>query len=459
MTVYHARRAGRGRRTPVAPPVLGGYAAFAQPTGPLPFPAPDMSNYVETKVVTATNATYTTASMWALGGDYIIDFQGAGGAGTPLVLGGGVSPYININFQRRARNVIIRGVTIAVPTPNFGAAPDGKGLTSAFPARRLTSTATGGTFKIRRGQASYFPYGNDLPYNCTAAQMQTEIDGLIGSGHVYVTGGPLGTAAMDVWPVTFDPEWGRLVPGTTTSSSSLLTTNLTGGTISGDTNVGNWPGDVGVFRLDNWTGELFIEGLHWYGDGSGEGLNPNSDVAGAKLTIQNSHIHAGFYRYHNDYQHPDGSQMYNGPAVVQIARSDLWSATQGMMLQSTLLTSMNIRDTYFRGGFNTAAPTRKGEFGIYCVGLADRFTVGQNTYTHSDAPSAIGTTDAHRRSQFVDAAGVPLYPWFPHYNAGANIQIPNLKVGPPTWTDGTRTMFADPTRGECGVGYVSPGYA
>lgn len=80
----------------------------------------------------------------------------------------------------------------------------------------ITGTPTGGTFPLT------FPYLGSItvPYNSTAAQLQTQLDAFIGAGNSVVTGGALpGTPLV----ITFKNEYGKRDVGTFTTSSAALT--------------------------------------------------------------------------------------------------------------------------------------------------------------------------------------------------------------------------------------------
>jgi hypothetical protein len=249
-------------------------------------------------VISNANAQLTLASDWIPGQDYIVQIS------EPLQ-----SRYVYLNFHG-ARNIVIVGGEIVISEPQFGSGPSGRGLKAGFPKCTITTTATGGTFRCKPSSSNRVPMGtNDLPYNATAQQILDELASSIGPGHVSASGGPLGTEAIELWANLFDPAMGRL---------EIDQSRLTGGRMT-IVNAG-WQDDLGMLRLKDWSGTLYLEGIWMHGAGLGEGINLESGYDNATAILQNCHIAPEFYRYHNDHHHPDGIQAYRGPAVLKAAR-------------------------------------------------------------------------------------------------------------------------------------------
>lgn len=185
--------------------------------------------------------------------------------------------------------------------------------------------ATGGTFRIRVRETALEPYTAPLPWNASASDILAALRAVPGVDE------------DGVFTVTGPQEGGpwKIVPG---NNSKLGRPILDIGDLSGEPvalpRVNYWNPALDSLWLKYWTGTVHVEGVNLGGSNGGDGiqvLNPFSD---ARLQIANVKSVANFAVFHNDWQHLDGAQMYNGPSQLLMENVELTStAFNGFIYQ------------------------------------------------------------------------------------------------------------------------------
>lgn len=175
--------------------------------------------------------------------------------------------------------------------------------------------ATGGTFRLRIGESGVNPFTDPIPWNASAATIaaalravpQVGTDGVfavVGSG----TGGP----------------W-KIIPGNNNKLGRPLLdlSGLTGSPIG--TRSAFWFPILDSVWLKYWSGTVHLEGLDLGGAQAGDGIQVLNPIRSARLQIANVRSAANFAVFHNDWQHLDGAQMYNGPSQLFMENVELSS--------------------------------------------------------------------------------------------------------------------------------------
>lgn len=176
--------------------------------------------------------------------------------------------------------------------------------------------ATGGTFRLRVRETASEPYTDPLPWNATASDVLAAlraVPGVDDDGVFTVTG----------------PEDGgpwKIVPGNNSKlGRPILDINGLLGTPVALPRVNYWNPALDSLWLKYWTGTVHLEGLNLGGGNGGDGIQVLNPFGDARLQIANVKSVANFAVFHNDWQHLDGAQMYNGPSQLLMENVELTS--------------------------------------------------------------------------------------------------------------------------------------
>jgi hypothetical protein len=230
---------------------------------------------------------------------------------------------------------------------------------------------------------------------------------------------------------------------------------------SGWTRTTNMPGSLGLI-CKNFRGMVFLEGLHVTGPGLAEGINVMAPYDKSQHIIQSCRIEPSFNRYHFDHHHPDALQTYNGPSRLIMDRVDLINRGDGQCLMAQPREGAKpaaleaIYDWYFRNVLFAGYKAPVSGMGpAWPILREDDFPAN----TKNEMPNWLWRGDVNQ----------PCYTW----REGTNEYKKGIASGPgwtywkhpdsaPEWLLQDKLPpsggFADPTRGECGDNYVSPGY-
>lgn len=347
---------------------------------------------------------------------------------------------LKIDGRSKARHIVIIGGTIEVPEP-------GEPLVMTFGI----GGATGGTFRLKAFEKDKkAPFSAPLPFRATAEQIKETLDGLVGGpGHIAAVTGPDGGP----WTVTLtkdDPAVGRITGDLSGLSGSPQWTRTT-----------QLPGNLGLI-CKNFRGTVFLEGLHLSGPGLSEGINVMAPYDKSQHIIQSCRIEPSFNRYHYDHHHPDSLQTYNGPGRLIMDRVDLINRGAGQCLMAQPRESNKpvaleaIYDWHFRNVLFAGYKAPVSGMGpAWPILREDDFPVN----TRNEMPNWLWRGDVSQ----------PCYT----YREGTNAYKKGIDSGPgwtywkhpdsaPDWLIQDKLPpgggFADPTKGQCGDNYVSPGY-
>ncbi|CAN5496701.1 hypothetical protein BH09VER1_BH09VER1_42950 [soil metagenome] len=410
--------------------VFGLTARAAKPDRPrLWVSPPDLSNPATIELHPGENLIDLQND--APGRDYVVKF--------PSPKSGHVT-RLQIDGRSRARNIVIIGGTIEVPEP-----------AEPLSMRFGIGTPTGGTWRIKAFEKDKTaPFSPPLPFDASSALIRDALDNLVGGpGHIASVTGEKGGP----WTVTLtrdDPTVGRITADLSGLTGSAVWTRTT-----------EMPGSLGLI-CKNFKGTVFLEGLYITGAGLGEGINVMAPFDKSQHIIQSCRVEPSYDRYHNDHHHPDALQVYNGPARLIMDRVDLITRGSGQCLMAQpregnkpvaleALYDWYMRNVFFGGylapvsGLGPAWPIiREDDYPRNTINeLPSWLWQGddkQPCYTFRE-----GTSDYKK-----GIASGPGWMYWKHPNSA------------PSWLHQNELPpgggFADPSRGECGDDYVSPGY-
>lgn len=277
---------------------------------------------------TLTHAARPTVGAGFTATPTIVDL-GAGGAKSQLTAtpnGNWVVKYESGQTRRSNKgmsvdmgggNALILGGELFVPTPLWNR-ETGYGGSDNWPQNQITIPAgASGTWAARA--ASSGSSFTAISVDCTAAQLQTALESVVGAGNVRVTGGA--RSFLVGGPAPFGDRIGRMV----------VTTQPTGGTIT-VTQVGNWfnAGQVGNLANFNF---VHVEGAYIHGPGLLEGFNIFSNKNNTTVHLASCFIDVPMYRTHPDHQHADAIQCYQGPQNCIIEKCTIRCSVNGWMVQ------------------------------------------------------------------------------------------------------------------------------
>lgn len=219
-----------------------------------------------------------------------------------------------IHGQDRARHIVIRGGAIqAEQRMDLTTMLLLDGSDYALYTRCGFTGATGGTFRVKLMESTYVqgldvPYTAPIPYDADAATVKAAIQAALGNDAVFA-----------VEPVTADTPGGpwKFVPGANAKMGrvSIEITGLTGGaSLTTRTNV--WNCAYGGLTLKQWKGTAHIEGVTLGGDFSTDGFRVQNPWDEAVVQLVNVHSECRFFKFNNDWNHPDGAQCYLGPTTL-----------------------------------------------------------------------------------------------------------------------------------------------
>lgn len=372
--------------------------------GKLAWPPPQLSS--PTTLEIGTCGVYSLAS----GKDYILKLsqQRALDGWDGITVSGG-------------NNVVIIGGEINMPKRWSSSRP---ALPTGFPGATisLTGTVTGGTFTLTHREETTAP----ITYNATGPEIQAALETLanITPGDCTVTGGAGG-------PWSYLPAFPRPEIGILSASSSLI-----GGVVS--LSRASWT-NMRALDLYNQTGTIHIEGLWIHGAGCAEGVNFHSPLGSINtaVQIQNCLIDIEADDFYRDHHHPDALQIYDGPQVVRTDRATLRCKVQAMLGQPNNANHYPNPATW---------EFRRTEFNV--IGNKPNYSIiKDHSATRYPIPSSWqwNFTDCFTYGDNLNTAQ--------YYNSSYNDPQPSgLTYGPPP------SQIVDPARGDCGRGYVSPGY-
>jgi hypothetical protein len=180
---------------------------------------------------------------------------------------------------------------------------------------RIGVTATGGNFTIRLADATGFQTTAPISYNSSTIDedIKDAINDKLGAGACFAV-------ENEVSPNHLGGPW-TCVPGENALMGKLTITgtgNLTGFTAGGSNpfRATSFLARVNGFQPLQWKRHCHVEGLLVYSEDMNDALNVATRHATAILTLQNCHFRSGGRIWHNDWIHPDGAQMFLGPAKM-----------------------------------------------------------------------------------------------------------------------------------------------
>lgn len=413
-------------------------ATFGRPAQKLPQLRPPTLTSPTTLVVTGTE---TRLDLFGAGKDWIIQLPA-----TPI------DHSLEIHGRDQARHIVIIGGAFDGP---LGYDPvtmlNGTGADYAVYSTRGFTGATGGTFTVRTATPTTGPYAGlttaPIAWNATPATIKTAMEVVLGTGSVKAVDG-VSTPGGPWKFVPADDRLGRVIidrtglTGTTAATSSTNTYAIGG------------PG----LTLKQWTGTLHMEGVFIGGAGCDEGMNVQNPWDEAIVQMLSCHVEPEIMPFHNDHHHTDALQSYLGPTEFRAERCDfIGHGSQAFMGQpretSAPRTLDGLRDWWFKDCLFEARETIAHRTAPYGPGAP--------CYMEDDWPgNAQNQADWAWRMQncygarslvdgtIVDGSDLQYFNHYPHPPEPGIV----LRSRPATG------IFADRTKGQCGLGYVSPGY-
>lgn len=191
--------------------------------------------------------------------------------------------------------------------------------------------ATGGKFRIRVRETASEPYTAPLPWNASASDILAALRSVPGVDEdgVFTVTGPEGGGPWKIVPGN-NSKLGRPI---------LDITDLLGAPVAMP-RINYWNPVLDSLWLKFWTGTVHLEGVNLGGANGGDGIQVLNPFGDARLQIANVRCASNFAVFHNDWQHLDGAQMYNGPSQLLMENVELMStAFNGFIYQPTSTTS------------------------------------------------------------------------------------------------------------------------
>jgi hypothetical protein len=381
--------------------------------------------------------------------------------------------WLKIDGRYRARHIVLVGGEISpaqLYDPKTMRLLDGSDY--ALYSQVGFTGANGGTFQIKTMAGKWFsgysiPITAQIPYDASPETIRTAINNALGV--------PDACFAVD-GPNSSGGPW-KIVPANNAGLGwcSIIPDGLVGApTLTKPIHRFN----VAPHSVDflKWTGTLHVEGLLAGSNSSwgGDATNIQCYAPEAIAQYANCHCAANFFQFHNDWDHPDGSQFYLGPAKFYAENVDFISkGAAGLIGQPRKVSGGSpgslaaLYDWWFknvqfrshwrdddphipeRGFKNGAIPAyqetdwphgNNNQAGWQWV-MTNCFA---NKYSSVNPKLPILDQDPQwYYNYFVDAG-----PRHFEYPSGLT-----LKQAPPN------EYFCDPQKQECGIGYISPGYA
>jgi hypothetical protein len=376
-----------------------------------------------------------------------------------------------VDGRNVARHIVLIGGEIApagLHDPSTMKLLDGSDY--AVYSRIGFSGATGGTFRIRAMSAPWYwgqtiPVTDPLPYDASPAAIRAAINQCLGASDAcFVVDGPQ----------TPGGPW-KIVPGNNAALGRCsIISDLTGPSslVAPEYKYAISPHCV---DFKQWTGTLHVEGLlagansPWCGDAT----NIQTKHATASAQFANCHFAANFDAFNNDWNHPDGSQFYLGPAKFFAENVDFISkGGNGFIGQPRDADGTNVGslealyDWWFRN-VQFRCFRRDDDKYIPDMAVTNNGTAAfQETDWPNHGDNGAGWTWLMENcfaNKYSCASGAPVtdaikssyynyfvksYPTHFEYPQGLT-----LNAAPPTKSG----FFCDP-QSQCGIGYVPVGY-
>lgn len=361
-----------------------------------------------------------------------------------------VTGTLTIEGQDVARNIVVIGGAVA-PAPAYD--PATLMATDVADYAVYTQTgftgATGGTFRIQLMEKTYRvgiapPVTAPLAWNAGADEIRAAINASLNAYFGDTAGGCLavvGSGAGGPWKVV--PEnnsrLGRV---------DLLLDGLAGTPVKTRTN--QYRASTNAFVIKRWRGVAHVEGLSLGSADTNDGINVDNANADARLQLANIHSEGRFHVFHNDWIHADGLQSYRGPAQFHLERCDFVSnGGNGFIGQPATVSGLqNLYDWWYEAVHFRAERPDDDPYRLDIDPAAAYFTL-VNTEWRQVMNGCFASFVSRKTG--AEITNTPDN----RFNAGGRIEPVaglTLRQRPPGgW-------FCDPARGQCGVGYVSPGY-
>jgi hypothetical protein len=232
----------------------------------------------------------------------------------PRVVNKGASANINNG------NAMLLGGEFHAVTP-FWDRSLGTGGSDAWPRNKIIIPVGATGTWAARGTSTGTAFA-PISVDCTAAQLKTAVESVLGGGSVRVVEDAVVARTFYVNPAPpFNDKLGRMA----------ITTQPTGGTITVQ-NQGNWfnAGEVGDIQNFNF---VHIEGAYIHGQGWLEGLDFFSNNRNSTVQMASCFIDIPMYRTHPDHQHADAIQCYTGPKNFLMEKCHIRCSVNSWMVQ------------------------------------------------------------------------------------------------------------------------------